>query len=119
MGLALLLILGTLCSALFLVAVFRLLAVLSGFWDSTGYRLEYLILAPFRRFVWFPGMEVVRGPPCKPCEGKGVQILLGGAWSPIPPELLTRQKDGSHPKQANSRRCPGCQGLGFRWVRET
>ena len=119
MGLAFTLLLGVPCAFLLVAGAYLLLRWLSGLWDNTGYRLEHLILAPVRRFIWFPGVKVSRGPPCRSCEGKGVQVLIGGTWSPIPPELRTRQKDGSHPPLANTRRCPGCQGLGFRWVRET
>lgn len=120
MGVALVAVLTVLCSGLLLVAVFRLMKTLNGYWDKTGKRLEHALLAPVKRFVWFPGLDdVVRGPPCTPCGGMGVQVLLGGAWTIIPPELRDRQKDGTHPRLANTRRCPGCHGLGFKWVRET
>lgn len=114
----LLLVLGLPCGVLLTAAVVIICRTVSRAFDATGTRIEHLILAPFKRFIWFEGLPLTR-IPCAPCGGLGVQVLLNGAWTIIPPELRDRQMDGSHPRLANTRRCRRCHGLGHRWVRIT
>lgn len=115
---AITMILGILAAALLVAAVVMVMRLVNRALDKAGYRIEHIILAPFRRFVWFEGVSLEK-LPCRPCGGLGVQVLLGGTWTVIPPELRDRQITGSHPQLANTRRCPRCHGLGHRWVRVT
>jgi len=112
------LILGIPCGVLLIAGVILACRFISRTFDLAGTRIEHLILAPFRRFIWFEGLPLTK-LPCPRCGGLGVLALLDGAWAIIPPQMRDRQIDGSHPRLANTRRCPRCHGLGHRWVRVT
>ena len=118
LNLILVLVLGIPCAVLLIAAVVVACRTASRAFDAAGTRVEHLILAPVKRFVWFEGVPLTK-IPCKACGGLAVQALLGGAWTIIPAELRNRQIDGSHPRLANTRRCPRCHGLGHKWVRIT
>jgi len=112
------LVLGIPCGILLAAGVVITFRFLSRTFDLAGARAEHWILAPFRRFIWFEGLPLTK-LPCAACGGLGVQSLINGAWAVIPPQMRDRQTDGSHPRLANTRRCPRCHGLGHRWVRVT
>jgi hypothetical protein len=117
---ALILVAGLAASAAALAAIFGALRLLSALMERIAHFTSRVCSEPFRRHIlWMhggrEGMHLER-ERCVACGGMGVQVMLGGRYTIIPPELRDRQPDGSHPRLANSRRCPRCHGLGYRWI---
>lgn len=113
-----LLVPGLLAAVGFLYLVVQALRFAQRLADAITARTGHLILAPFRKAIWWEGVALVRSNDCVACGGLGVQYLTRDRhWGIIPPAMRDRQAAGSRPGMANIRRCPRCNGLGWRMVR--